>query len=524
MKNIILISKLCFLLMIINLWSCKDYLKEEALTEVTADFVYNTEEGLQAAVVGLYDINRSIYDDGRHEWFATLMLPVKSDLAVSRAGVISLFASLSWGVEPDGYQASLLRIFWRHHYRVVDRANAIIQAAESLESMDPGVRDQVLGEARFFRAHSYFTLYRMFHNIFITTEPTTPENAFERVQNRSSEEEIFALINNDLKFASEHLKWVADQPGRVTQATSRHLKAKVAMWEKNWPEAAAQSEMVINSGYYNLLSDINRVFDSDGNHEESLWTIQFAEGVAGGGSRTMINWNFIPNYAKVPGAKYTVQQGGKGAGFVLPNNYLLSLFDENDLRIKNNYFRLYFTYNDPDNLPEGIQLGDTIDIYEPTGETQSKYYEQIHPACIKFVPYGDFDVNSATQYKNYMKYRLAETYLIASEAYMRMNGNSDPKALQYINVVRHRAGVEDLTQLDQQTILDERARELAFEGQRWYTLKRMGVLVSQIQQHAGDDGYKDGAREKMEPKYVNLPIPQAELDLLGTNYPQNEGY
>ncbi|HLU92579.1 MAG TPA: RagB/SusD family nutrient uptake outer membrane protein [Membranihabitans sp.] len=524
MKNVEMISKICFLLIITTLWSCEDYLKEEALTEVTANFVYNTEEGLQAAVVGLYDINRSIYDDGRHEWFATLMLPVKSDLAVSRAGVISLFAVMNWGVDAHDYQASLLAIFWRHHYRVVDRANAIIKAAESLESLNPGVRDQVISEAKFFRAHSYFTLYRMFQNIFISTEPTTPDNAFERVQNSSTEEEIFALINADLSFSSEHLDWVAAQPGRVTQATARHLKAKVAMWEENWPEAAAQAEMVINSGDYNLLSDINRVFNSDGNHEESLWTIQFAEGVAGGGSRTMVNWNHIPNYAKVPGAKYSAQQGGMGAGFVLPNNYLLSLFGEDDLRVKDNYFRLYFTYNDPDNLPEGVQLGDTIDIYKPTGETQSKYYEQIHPACIKFVPPGDFDVNSATQYKNYMKFRLAETYLIASEAYMRLNGDSDARALQYINAIRQRAGIEELNAVNQQIILEERARELAFEGHRWFTLKRMGVLVSQIQAHAGDDGFQDQARSKMEPKYVNLPIPQAELDLLGPNYPQNEGY
>lgn len=279
MKNGILNKKIWILLLALTLGSCQDFLQEEALTEVTADFVYNTEDGLKTAVVGLYDINRSIYDEGRHEWFATLMIPVKSDLAVSRAGVISLFAQLIWGIEPDGYQASLLRIFWRHHYRIVDRANAIIAAAEKLETLDPDVRDRIIGEAKFFRAHSYFTLYR-----------------------------------------------------------------------------------------------------------------------------------------------------------------------------------------------------------------------------------------------------LAETYLIAAEAYMRMNGSTDPMALQYINTIRQRAGLEDLTQVDQSAILDERARELAFEGQRWYTLKRMGILVSQIRQYAGDDGFQDGAREKMAIKYIHLPIPQSELDLLGTNYPQNEGY
>ena len=107
---------------------------------------------------------------------------------------------------------------------------------------------------------------------------------------------------------------------------------------------------------------------------------------------------------------------------------------------------------------------------------------------------------------------------------MRMNGNGDAKALQYINANRNRAGIAPLSYVDQTEILNERARELAFEGQRWYTLKRMGMLYNQITLYAGDDGYKDEARDNMQLHFINLPIPQDELDLLGSNYPQNDGY
>jgi hypothetical protein len=128
----------------------------------------------------------------------------------------------------------------------------------------------------------------------------------------------------------------------------------------------------------------------------------------------------------------------------------------------------------------------------------------------------------ANQISNIMVYRLAETYLIAAEANMRLN-NQDV-ALEEINKVRTRAHAAPLTTIDQQDILDERARELAFEGQRWYTLKRMGVLYTQLQQHAGNDDFQNQARTRIKPYMINWPIPKAEINLLGPDYPQNEGY
>jgi hypothetical protein len=522
MKLGIFLSSLIFLT-----FSCEDYLEEEALTDISADFVYNTAEGLETGVIGLYNFNRQIYENGRHEWFSSIMLASRSDLALNRAGVLSLFGRYIWGVSQDGYQATpLMSTYWQHYYKIADRANAIIKGAEGIE-MDETQKNIIIAQAKFFRAHSYFTLYRMFNNIYVSEEPSTPENAFDVINDLTPKDEIFQLLNSDLQFAIDHLEWETNDFGKVTQGVARHIKAKVAMWEDNWDEAKLQSETIINQGPYSLLPNTGDVFTGDLNHSESIFTIQYSEGTPGGSSLSMINFNFIPRYEKVDGAKLTEEYGGKGGGFLMPNNYLLGLLaeDPNDNRDDDNYFRLKYYYNDGDNLPDGINLGDEIDVYAPTtdpdnpSDTNAKYYERIHPSCIKFVQ-EDADPLSQMQISNIMVYRLSETYLIAAEANMRTGGD----ALTYINAIRVRAGAAEITNVDEQAILDERARELAFEGQRWYTLKRMGVLQSQIIQYAGDDYYKTEPRANFLPHFENFPIPQSQLNLLGPNFPQNDGY
>jgi len=131
--------------------------------------------------------------------------------------------------------------------------------------------------------------------------------------------------------------------------------------------------------------------------------------------------------------------------------------------------------------------------------------------------------------KNVMVYRFAETLLLGAEAHFEL-GNST-KSLQYINAVRSRAGIPPLTDINVELIFEERARELAFEGQRWYSLKRRGLLYPYLMDHMNDDllnSYYErnhvNPKNVLTPGMIHLPIPQSQLDLLGTNYPQNEAY
>lgn len=510
--------------------SCEDYLEEQPSTIIDSNYVYTTEEGLKSGVVSLYKFNRDRYDRRIEDFMGAVLLSSRSDLAFSRTGYTGLMGRYQRGVSPIDQGANFVStLFWKHFYNITNKATEIINSAEVIEGVDDDVKNQIIAEAKFFRANSYFYLYRMFNNIYVTTESVTVDNAFDVINDKSSEEEIFALLNSDLSFAIENLEWEA-QFGRVSKGTAKHVKAKVAMWQGDWEEAKAQAVSLINEGPHSLVATTADVFNGNRNHSEQLFVVQSEDDLLGGGDATMMNANYVTQYFQIPGIDANIEQGGRGFSRVLPNLYLLNLLSEdpNDTRDDDTYFRLKYFYTSGDNIGQEIDIYAPITEENPGGTQVARYYQRLHPSCIKYAQ-NDDDPSTYLQRSNLMVYRLAETYLIAAEAIMKSSG--DP--LPYINAVRNRAGASDLTVIDEQIILDERARELAFEGQRWFTLKRMGqeVINRQITSYAGDGeffpnnfgGEKD-PRVNWMPHFINFPIAQIDLDLLGPGYPQNDGY
>ena len=520
-------SMLLMLTLLFTFSSCEEYLEEQPSTLIDADYVFTTESGLKAGVVSLYKFERDRYDNGTEDFMGSVLMSSRSDLAFSRTGYTGLMGRYERGISPIDQGANFVStLFWKHYYNIANKATALINAAEVVEGVDEDVRKEIIAEAKFFRAHAYFYLYRMFNNIYVTTETVTVDNAFDVINDKSSEEEIFTLLNNDLDYALENLEWTRDF-GRVTKGTAKHVKAKVAMWQGDWVEAKAQALDVIEGPDtpHSLVSSTADVFAGDRNNSESLFVIQSPiDEVLGGGAETMMNANYVTQYFQISGIESNNDQGGRGFSRILPNEYLLNLIaeDPNDTRDNDTYFRLKYYYT------SGDDIGQEVNNYAPfPASSYQNYYKRMHPSCIKFSQ-EDGNEDSYLIRGNVLVYRLAETYLIAAEAIMRSSG--DP--LPYINAVRDRANASLLTSVDEQAILDERARELAFEGQRWFTLKRMGqnVIDAQITSYAGDGdafpanlGTKD-PRTNWMPHFINWPIAQRDLDLLGASYPQNDGY
>ena len=136
-------------------------------------------------------------------------------------------------------------------------------------------------------------------------------------------------------------------------------------------------------------------------------------------------------------------------------------------------------------------------------------------------------------FKDIIIYRFAETCLLGCEAYLHLNNQT--KAVDYFNMTYTRAGNAPWSgTLTMQDFMDEHARELCMEGDRWNMLKREGELINQVRRYGGEYLVDAKGRTLMsdtlsriniQPYHVRWPIPQTQIELMGPeNFPQNEGY
>lgn len=514
MKKITHILVITLGLVLLNT-SCSDYLEEERLDEPTVDTIYESEKGLESGVVALYNLQRE------SRWIqqkSGLFLYTSHDLAIVR----TFNDQQVYGTEynPLNFPAT----HWVENYKLIDRASALIVNAPLVE-MPEEKRNTIIGQAKFIRAQSYLDLIRLYGNILLDTIPTTGENFADTVDfSPADPADIYGLIDSDLDFAVKNLNWSV-AAGRAGKGSARMLRAKSAMQQKDWSEAAKQCDSIIENGPYSLML-IDQVFAQNVNHNEAIYTMQYDLEVggspmrAGGGPHAMAAYFTNRYYEATSEMVEDVALGGQTYSWTVPNDYLRSLYNpEKDKRLDFYFWRQTYDMSYIVNNPNSPNFGEPLDP-----RRYPDNFRQFHWSIKK---YFDLEKPVATGlgYKDVIITRLAETYLLGAEAHWRNTNNpTNPKALDYMGRVRERAGLDNITTIDQTAILEERARELCFENVRWFALKRMGVLVEQVNAHLKfGSNSRNVVPRTMEPYMVDLPIPQSEIDRMKT-FPQNPGY
>lgn len=127
--------------------------------------------------------------------------------------------------------------------------------------------------------------------------------------------------------------------------------------------------------------------------------------------------------------------------------------------------------------------------------------------------------------RDFIVFRLGETYLLAAEAMLGRDGNAN-NAVQYINTVRRRAAYNGMEaamevtagQVDLDFILDEWSRECFGEMSRWLDLKRTGKLLERVK------AYNLDAAPNIKDIHLLRPIPANQITRCTNEYGQNDGY
>ena len=514
--------------------SCSDFLAEENKTQYSVDYIYGSTEGLKLAVTALYALQRTYAGDNSGNESPTMWaLERGTDIVASCGGTGNFY-----GIYDPNYlkpSASQVGHMWKIMYQIIGRCNEIINAGSQLE--DTEELRAVLAEAKCFRAQSYFLLYRTYDRIWLNIEPVTYENVDEpRTYRPATSEEVFELLYEDLDFAIKNLEWSAD-PGRFNRAAACHILAKVALWKKDWQTALDMVDLIDTDSPYELLDNTANVFNAaDLNHSEALLTQQWSENPGGNFSTATPKGHqfallFIAQYRTALGGTEeeacSDENWGYTYGRLLPNPYLLSLYDaEKDSRYTDWYIHRYRNTRKVDVKYNDVTVHPGEYLPAHTGGSGDPRYT--FPGCTKWGDIWTKEASDKRSYKDFIVYRLADTYIAGAEAAMRLG---DPvKARYYYNKTWMRAGNDEFTgTVTLKHIIDEEARELAFENDRWYFLKRLGILIDQVKNYAGNPAYPASLNGRTNlpanPHFVRWPIPEAEIINMGAeNFPQNVGY
>lgn len=459
-------------------------------------------------------------------------------------------------LNPD---AQFFRELWDSFYRGINSANAAIGQAPDVP-IDPTLKAQRVAEARFLRALYYFMLVQMYGPVHLTLEET---KAATTVAARAPVDTIYEAILADLRDAEATLDYTARDYGRVTKGAAQHLLAKVYLTRPrasdaakaqagDFAQAASYASTVINSGQYALLARFADVFDfNNERNAEVIWSVQYTRDPLTTGLGNRGHLYFLMEYDVMPGMRRDIANGRPFKRF-RPTWFLLGLYDRaKDSRYDAQFTRAWYANNDA-TIPRDangalkFQVGDTAVLVSTTDvdtvlrstrpyrvftpgayivpAKPSPYEDNAFPSLNKFHDGSRLSVNEERGSRDFLLFRLAETYLIAAEALLRDGQGTE--ALPYINAVRRRAAVPGreaemeltLAQLTLDAILDERAREFAGEMMRWFDLVRTHKLVERVRAHNPD------AKNSIQDFHVLRPIPQTQIDRTSTPFAQNPGY
>ncbi|MCE7063973.1 RagB/SusD family nutrient uptake outer membrane protein [Dyadobacter sp. CY326] len=530
--------------------SCSDLLDEEVISSIGNDYI-NTPKGFEDAAKSAYSSLRNYYGTQQ----GLTMTEFGTDLYATGAdGGYKGFHFYDAQLQPT---VDYLATIWDETYRGINVCNAVIERAPAATVAD-AVKKQRVAEMKFLRAHYYFLLLQQFGEVDLRlTETILPT----KKTSRAPESEIYKSIISDLESALPDLenKAKATDYGRATKPAAEHLLAKVYLAKGNssskaaddYAKAATYASNVINNYTFKLLPDFASVFDqANQNHDEVVFAVQYTTDPLTNGTGNSLHLYF--------GMQYDVQAGmvrdilnGRPFKRLRPTQYTLeTVFKDrvNDSRYKKTFKDTWISNNpgkftnvfDNSKTEVTFKAGDTaifIPGYEmPLAErakkpyqvlVPSRYDEALFPTLKKFLDPLRPDRTYEPGSRDYMCFRLADTYLMLAEAQL-LTGKVK-EATEALNMVRRRAAFPGKTaameikqaDMNMEMLMEERGRELLGEQTRWMDLKRWGNLVERVKK------YNAQAAPNVKAIHLVRPIPQTQIDRTeggAAAFPQNPGY
>lgn len=503
-----------------SLTACDNFLTETDPNHIVAENYFSTENDVERAVNGAYLALRSGSCMGEGSTTYTEERSDNTGRLDNQSAAGEPFQFTDFSLLPSN---TYLKSHWQAMFKTVKNANFSIQGAEKVAFDNDETKQNYIAEARFVRALVYFDIVRKWGDApLITDDLTTPAEITAHTY-REDKAKIYQQIVDDLKFVLEKSTLPNHQPedrkGHANKAAAAGLLGKVYLTmahvldnsqrSKNLKSAQTYLDMCYQMKEFGNLNEISysEVFDvaTKSTCKEILFQIVYKQGDKDYSSSIAER-----NYAEGGDINITsVVKKGEGT-YVNPD--IVSEFET----AENNY--IYPNNNEDKRRKWSIGRS----------EIKKQYY---------ITKFRDLQAGESGYGGNdWIILRYADVILMLAEVNEALN--QDKEAINYLNMVRTRAGLPDYeTSKSNPTynskfptlklaILHERRSELAFENQRWYDLLRFFTpeeLVTYM--HAKDgENYGISNLQNFTETDIYYPIPYDEWKLNPEGMYQNPGY
>ncbi|MFD2245399.1 RagB/SusD family nutrient uptake outer membrane protein [Pontibacter ruber] len=412
-----------------------------------------------------------------------------------------------------------LRALYDRIYYQVALTNEFIRELSDDKLGERGITGANLEEAKFFRAEarflralSYWHALDLYGNVPFVTEKEKVGAFFPEQTNRQAlftyvEKELLELQNELMQPAPGNMT----NYGRANQAAAwmllakLYLNAEVYTGTARYADAASYAKKVIDAGYQ-LEEEYDNLFLTDNNKSrEIIFPITFdgLRTTTWGGMTYLVH---APVGGSMPAAAFGINGGWAG---LRTTKNIVNLFSDitGDTDERANFWT----------NGQSLEINDIFTFTD--GYAITKYKNVSSTGQVGSDPTGNHPDT------DFPMFRLADAYLMYAEALLR-SGNNAAEALPYINALRTRAyngtgGNITQSQLTLDFILDERARELKWEGHRRTDLIRYKRFTEGSYLWPWKGGVKDGrAVESFRTLY---PLPTSDITA-NPNLKQNTGY
>lgn len=525
-ENIAVIMLSC-----LTLCACQDWLDTDPVGNVPTEDFYKTPKEAEQALIGVYSglLPVAEYTWNMSELRADHLWTASAEETNAQRDYIDIMTYSS-----NQILASMINKAWLAYYKIISRANLLIAKLEETdfdESLDVDLKASFEAEARVLRAFAYFDLVRYFGRIPVVLQPQTVDEAMATRQSESMDVYEQVIIP-DLQFAIENLDVTAydyegnaASAGRVNKTVAQALLGRVYATMTGFPlhdESKKEPALELLKAVVDYADESGKYWAadakawqemwlSDNDNKYHIWEIQYAAKEEYG--NPMVYW-MVP---KVDETYIDLQMSGYN---IYGRDAFLALFD---------------TDVDGDGVFDDARRMGTIN-YEGSHATRfiTKFFE--HKIKRERLGYADNTAQVVTRTYfpiNFPLVRLEDMMLLYAEL-----AGSTPTAVGYVNRIRTRAGIGELSAEDMEdfalAVDQERQRELAGEGIRWHDIVRRGTWQTLMKQKFEAEG-SDANGDIIIPKVYEYskrvlagtylyPIPDTQMKVKEGLYEQNEAY